>query len=92
MAADVGTPAMSKITRALSLRDLVDQATPIQLPPPEERRRLRIAARFSQEETALALGVSLRSVCAWETEPRQPHSAARERYGRALAVFAHLSD
>ena len=85
------TAKASKITRALGLRDLVDQARPMQLPTPAERRRLRISAQFSQEETALALGVSLRSVVAWEHGDASPHAASEERYGRALAVFASQS-
>lgn len=89
MAADGLT--VSKIARALSLRDLVDQATPMRLPPPADRRRLRINARFSQDETALALGVGLRSVCAWESGDAVPQAVSKEQYGRVLAVFASLA-
>jgi DNA-binding XRE family transcriptional regulator len=84
------SPMVGKISRALSLRDLVDRTQPIRLPSPTERRGLRLNAGFSQEEAALAIGVSLRSIVAWENGTTLPHAESRLRYGSALAVFANL--
>lgn len=82
----------SPLLRALGLRELIQGARPIGLPDPAERRRLRLSAAFTQEETALAVGVSLRSVAAWEAGENEPRRAAARRYGAALAVFVALSN
>ncbi|MFW6695872.1 telomere-associated protein Tap [Streptomyces sp. MAR4 CNX-425] len=64
------------------------------LPPPAERRRLRVAHGLTQQEVADALGVRRATVGAWEsedparrTEPRPPE---RDAYARLLQQLAEL--
>jgi DNA-binding XRE family transcriptional regulator len=83
-------PQVGTLARALSLRDLIEKTRPVRLPESTELRDLRLSAGFSQEETALAIGVSLRTVAAWEAGENEPRRAAGRRYGSALAVFARL--
>ncbi|MET7680409.1 DUF6879 family protein [Streptomyces sp. NPDC005423] len=67
---------------------LVASASP--LPPPPERRRLRVAHGLSQEQIAGALKVRRATVSGWEagrTEPRRPE---REAYARLLHALAEL--
>ncbi|MGA5699624.1 telomere-associated protein Tap [Peterkaempfera bronchialis] len=59
------------------------------LPPPEERERLRKAARLTQGDVAQALQVRRETVVAWEsgrTEPRQPKRGAYARLLEGLAA------
>ncbi|WP_309505501.1 helix-turn-helix transcriptional regulator, partial [Streptomyces phytophilus] len=64
------------------------------LPPPAERRRLRMAHGLTQQEVADALEVRRATVGAWEsddpgrrTEPRPPE---RDAYARLLQQLAEL--
>lgn len=54
------------------------------LPEPEERRRLRRAARLNQQQVATAVGVSRETVSAWETGRWEPTGQARAKYLRLL--------
>lgn len=59
------------------------------LPPVEERRRLREAAGLSQEQLAKALKSRRETIGNWEaglTEPRPPRRAAYARLLEALAA------
>lgn len=61
---------------------------PPALPDPDERRRLRIAAKLSQVRIAELLGVTRAAVAAWESganEPRPPHGDAYARLLEGLA-------
>ena len=42
-------------------------------------KELRVAANFTQEELAYALGVSSRQVTRWETEDVRPRTSSMER-------------
>ena len=57
----------------------------ITLPTPEERMRLRKAFGVSQTKLAQALGVSRRSIHAWEHGESDPIDENRERYAELLA-------
>ncbi|MFI2430445.1 sigma factor-like helix-turn-helix DNA-binding protein [Streptomyces sp. NPDC018693] len=58
-------------------------ATP--LPSPKERRRLREAGSLTQAQVATRLGVSRKTVRAWETGRTTPHGRRREEYAALLA-------
>jgi DNA-binding transcriptional regulator YiaG len=62
------------------------------MPPPEERRRLRIAAGFTGAELATAIGVSSASVYAWETGRRTPTGLQRSAYLEALSGIVRQLD
>jgi DNA-binding transcriptional regulator YiaG len=53
---------------------------PSDLPPPEERARLRKAYGLSQAEVAEALGVKRASVSAWEQGRWDPRGDTRAEY------------
>ncbi|MER6689079.1 helix-turn-helix domain-containing protein [Streptomyces minutiscleroticus] len=59
-------------------------ATP--LPPPKERRRLREARSLSQAQVAAEIGVSRKTVRAWETGRTTPRGRQREAYARLLII------
>ncbi|QNP70673.1 helix-turn-helix domain-containing protein [Streptomyces roseirectus] len=59
------------------------QATP--LPPPKERRRLRVAHALTQAQIASTVGVTRETVRAWETGRTTPRGTKREAYARLLA-------
>jgi DNA-binding transcriptional regulator YiaG len=56
-----------------------------ELPPPDERRRLRKAAKMTQQALADLFGVRRESVRAWESGVSEPRSPKREAYARLLA-------
>jgi DNA-binding transcriptional regulator YiaG len=58
-----------------------------ELPPPAECREIRQRCRVSAADLADVLGVSDRSVTAWERGTRSPHGPNRERYVQALRVL-----
>ena len=62
------------------------------LPPPQERRRLRLAAGFSLEDIADVLGVSRSAVARWETGQRRPRRQTRAAYAALLRELADLQD
>ncbi|MFD9715387.1 sigma factor-like helix-turn-helix DNA-binding protein [Streptomyces sp. NPDC059076] len=55
------------------------------LPSPKERRRLREAKSMSEQEVAIALGVTKATVRAWETGRSDPRGRRREAYLKLLA-------
>ncbi|MFB7936039.1 helix-turn-helix domain-containing protein [Streptomyces sp. NPDC056049] len=55
----------------------------LELPQPAERRRLREAARLSQQDIADAMGVTRAAVGHWETGLRSPR-------GRLLAEYVEV--
>ncbi|MEV4928066.1 telomere-associated protein Tap [Streptomyces roseoverticillatus] len=76
------------MTHSDAIDALLAQAAGADLPPPEERKRLRTAAKLTQAQVATALGVRRESVAGWEAgrmEPRQPH---RAQYARLLSGLA----
>lgn len=54
--------------------------TPVQLPEPAVRARLRNAVGWTQEEVAEALGVSRLAFQRWETGQARPHPRNRQAY------------
>lgn len=57
------------------------------LPPPEERRALRLACRITQADLAEALGVTRPTVTRYETGRRMPHGARLDAYAEALTLM-----
>jgi transcriptional regulator with XRE-family HTH domain len=63
-----------------------------QLPVPEVRRRIRLAAGVSVRELAKALGVSHTAVASWEPpEGRTPSRGLRDEYRRLLEELRRLA-
>jgi DNA-binding transcriptional regulator YiaG len=62
------------------------------LPPPNERRRIREAARVSHRQLGDAIGVAPMTIWRWEagTRPRDPNHL--HAYGRLLDELRHLGD
>jgi transcriptional regulator with XRE-family HTH domain len=58
------------------------------LPPPDERRRLRKAAGFLQEDIAAALHVGRDSVVGWESGKTTPRPPRLQAYKRLLDAWA----
>ncbi|MDT6988370.1 helix-turn-helix transcriptional regulator [Streptomyces lusitanus] len=68
---------------------LLEEVAQDELPPPDERRRLREAAGLSQEQIAKALKSRRETIGNWEsgaTEPRPPKRAAYARLLEGLAA------
>lgn len=79
------------IERAATLRALMDNAEPRHTADPNERQSLRIAADFTQQELALAVGVGLRTIASWEAgehTARHKHALA---YAKALGALGAMS-
>ena len=67
---------------------LLEQANG-ELPPPQERARLRRAAGLSQQQVAAALGLKRRETVAdWETGRSEPRPPKRAAYVRLLDGLA----
>ena len=66
---------------------LAARRTERSLPPPAERRRLRLAARLTQPELAAFVGVGAPALCRWEGGTRTPHGELAARYAAALATI-----
>ncbi|MFD9323838.1 helix-turn-helix transcriptional regulator [Streptomyces sp. NPDC060053] len=82
-------PEPTKRSELLSAIDsLLESASP--LPAPAERRRLREAHGFTQEQLAQALRVRRPTVSAWEAGKAEPRQPEREAYGRLLGRLAEL--
>ena len=62
---------------------LAEQARMRELPPPPDRRQVRLAAGFTSAEMARALGVQRRTLHRWECGRVQPIGASREKYAAA---------
>lgn len=81
-------PLNQKLARILTLSELISQLAPVsEMPEPSERRRLRSSAGFTQDETALALGVTSRQVTRYESGIASPRPLITDRYRSALAAF-----
>jgi DNA-binding transcriptional regulator YiaG len=61
-----------------------------QLPPPAERRRLRLAAGATLEDVADATGASVPTVSCWERGIYAPSKRYRRGYLEILEGFAGL--
>jgi len=73
-----------------SLFEAVDVllARPDDLPPPEERARLRKAARLTQQQVADALQVKRETIWTWEKGRTEPRTPQREAYAHLLRGLA----
>jgi len=60
----------------------------VNLPPPEERRRIRRTAGYSQAETAQQLGVNPRTIHRWEKNISQPTPKHQRTYAELLSKWA----
>ncbi|WP_197363151.1 helix-turn-helix transcriptional regulator, partial [Streptomyces clavuligerus] len=63
-------------------------ARPDELPPPAERKRLREAAKVTQQELAEVFEVRRESIRAWETGRSEPKAPKRQAYARLLEGWA----
>ncbi|MES4888345.1 sigma factor-like helix-turn-helix DNA-binding protein [Streptomyces sp. NPDC096012] len=68
------------------------QRTATPLPPPTERRRLRVAHSLTQGQLAARLGVSRATVRAWESGRRVPDGSDGEAYAGLLSTLARPTD
>jgi DNA-binding transcriptional regulator YiaG len=59
-----------------------------ELPPPEERARLRRAARLTQQQIADALQVKRETIWTWEKGRVEPRTPQREAYAHLLRGLA----
>ncbi|MBB4951357.1 DNA-binding XRE family transcriptional regulator [Kitasatospora gansuensis] len=59
-----------------------------ELPPPDERARLRKAARLTQQQIADALQVKRETIWTWEKGRVEPRTPQREAYARLLRGLA----
>ncbi|MDX2921018.1 MULTISPECIES: helix-turn-helix domain-containing protein [Streptomyces] len=62
-----------------------DEAAVPPLPSPKERRRLRQAKSLSEEEVAVAVGVTRATVRSWETGRTNPRGRKRALYAKLIA-------
>ena len=60
------------------------------LPPPTERKRLRVAHGLTLDEVAAALGVRRATVSGWESGKTEPRPPERDAYARMLKQLAEL--
>ncbi|MFI6881167.1 helix-turn-helix transcriptional regulator [Streptomyces sp. NPDC050400] len=58
------------------------------LPSPRVRQQLRVAAGFTQEEVAHAIGVQRVAVARWEAGLTKPHRGNRLKYAHFLRRLA----
>lgn len=70
---------------------LVARVRDSQLPPVEERRRIRLASRATLREFAAELGVSPMTVLRWEQGKVEPRLTHRVAYGQLLRALAEVS-
>ena len=61
------------------------------LPPPADRRRIRLEAGVTQTRMATELGVARSTFIWWETGAHQPDPANRARYATLLRDLARAS-
>lgn len=57
-------------------------------PPPAERRRIRLKAHATQAEVGEALGVTPRTIAAWEAGRHHPRGDVGDRYFELLDRLA----
>ncbi|MEV4948184.1 helix-turn-helix domain-containing protein [Streptomyces sp. NPDC053755] len=62
-------------------------SSPLALPPPKERRRLREALALSEDQLAEAMGVTRATVRSWETGRTEPRGRKREAYMKLLGAY-----
>lgn len=62
-----------------------------QLPPPSERRAIRIRSGIAQREMAEALSVSRQTLDHWERGRRRPRGSSVVRYARLLAELGSFT-
>ena len=75
-----------------SVRELTEKLRRrITLPPPAQRRALRLAAGASLRDVASVVGSSAQAVYLWETGDREPSDAFLERYADVLHAFDELT-
>ncbi|MFJ3476919.1 telomere-associated protein Tap [Streptomyces microflavus] len=67
---------------------LVESRSP--LPPPAERKRLRVAHGLTLDEVAAALDVRRATVSGWEAGRTEPRPPEREGYARLLGKLVEL--
>jgi transcriptional regulator with XRE-family HTH domain len=60
------------------------------LPPPTERKRLRVAHGLTLDEVAAALDVRRATVSGWESGKTEPRPPERDAYARMLKQLAEL--
>ncbi len=87
MASTVRNPSKSNTTVGMAIERAA--ARNCALPPPKERRAVRIAARLHQREVALLLGVDRVTVTRWENGHREPAGELRTRYACLLEQLRH---
>lgn len=79
------------MTEKVSVEALLEEARLAKaMPPPEERLRLREAARLTRAQVAEAVGVARGTVLAWENGTSTPTPPARLPYLRLLEGLAEL--
>ena len=65
----------------------IDDVLPVVLPPPPERRRIRVDSDLSEVALGRLVGSSGPSGSRWETGSRNPRGEARRRYADVLALL-----
>lgn len=80
---DGATNTVTLEFRYMDLDDLFRLACQRTLPPPDERRRIRVTAGITQDELATVLGVSRAAVARWESGNRHPRSDMHATYATA---------
>lgn len=70
---------------------LVDRVRATRLPPPAQRRSIRLAVGVSLREMSAELGVSKLTVSHWERGMREPRRDHALRYRRLLDALQGLA-
>lgn len=66
------------------LEALRQRRSPVRLPPPDQRKAIRVAYGVSQGDVASVLGVSRLTVSMWERGQTEPKTEHAERYAALL--------
>jgi len=73
---------------ASALRELIEsRPDPVPLPPPAERRALRVLGNTTQRELGQIIGTSRAAVTRYEGGTREPRGDTRRRYAEVLEVL-----
>ena len=78
---------MSDTSPESVLRELAASRREVVLPPPDQRRALRVLAELLQADIAEVIGTSRVAVTRYESGAREPHGEIRLRYAEALEVL-----